>query len=157
MAAHLKDEKERDRRIKLVGDYFLQTGKSTREISKYFTENYFDISNKTVSVYIKEYLNKYKEKANEIMELIDNNKSKSIEDEEVVDRVFNTADLILSGKSLEETAKILNVSYKTCERDISYRLKALADRSQPLREYYILVKDKLYSNQVEELNKGRKK
>lgn len=46
MAANLKDPEERERRIELVGEYFFQTGLSTREIAAHFSEKDFKISNK---------------------------------------------------------------------------------------------------------------
>ena len=44
-------EEEKNERIELIGEYFLETGASTREIAKHFSENQFKISNKTVSLY----------------------------------------------------------------------------------------------------------
>ena len=40
------------RRVKEVADYAIETGASTRQISKYFTENRFKISNATVCTYL---------------------------------------------------------------------------------------------------------
>ena len=43
-------EEEKNSRIELVGEYFLKTGKSTREIAKDFSENYFEISNNFIAL-----------------------------------------------------------------------------------------------------------
>ena len=56
MARTVDNEDERLRRIIMVGKYVAETGSSTRKTAKYFTENYFPISNYTVS----DYCNRYK-------------------------------------------------------------------------------------------------
>ena len=66
------DDQERIRRIEIVGKYFLDTGSSTRDIADYISKNHFDISNKTVSVYIKKYAEIHPDKSDEISELINN-------------------------------------------------------------------------------------
>ena len=51
MASNLNDnDEERDRRVELVGEYYLQTpNASVRSTANYFTEHYFTISGATVS------------------------------------------------------------------------------------------------------------
>ena len=64
---------EIEERIDLIGKYFLETGKSTREIAKYFSSNFFPISNKTVSLYIKAYKKNKPQFSNEIDKKIEDN------------------------------------------------------------------------------------
>ena len=55
MAIKLTEE-ERNNRIKMVGEYYINTpNASVRTTSQYFKENYFDISIATVSNYIELY------------------------------------------------------------------------------------------------------
>lgn len=155
MAANIKDESERLRRINLVGEYFVNTGASTREIAKYFSSYYFEISNKTVSLYIKEYMKMNPEKEEEIKKKIDINTEKTIDDSYVVERVLKVARLILDGKTIEEASKELDISYKTAERDISVRLKELGKNDSDLKKYYDAVVKVLHVHQVDALNENR--
>ena len=148
-------EEERIRRIEIVGKYFLETGSSTREISKFISDNYFDISNKTVSVYIKKYAVLHPEVANDINELINNNTEKSIEDPKVRERIFNVSRLILEGHTMEETSKILNVSPKIVERDISPRLELLSKEDEDMKVYFEAVINALHAHQKNALNNNR--
>ena len=64
---------ERLELIRKVGEYFLETGSSVREISKNFKEEYnIEISGKTVSKYIHEYAKIFGKK-DEIESKISNN------------------------------------------------------------------------------------
>ena len=50
MPANIKSDKERERRVEIIGEYFLETGASTREIANYISSSPdydFEISNKT--------------------------------------------------------------------------------------------------------------
>ena len=149
-------EEERLERIEIIGKYFLDTGASTRDIAKYFTDNYFDISNKTVSLYIKEYMNSHSEKKEEIKDLIDNNTEKSIEDLETRERVLTVARLVLQGHTKEEISNELGVSIKTVERDISSRLSMLCEQDEDYKIYYKAVMNSLHHNQVSTIEKNRK-
>ncbi len=149
------DELERLRRIEMVGNYFLETGAPTREIAKYFTENYFEISNKTVHSYIKRYQELHQDKNDEINKLIDNNTEKSIEDPEVRERILKVARLILEGHTKEEVSNILNISVKIVERDINPRLKVLSEHDEDLKMYYDAVINVLNTHQINALNENR--
>lgn len=149
-------EEERLERIEVIGKYFLDTGASTRDIAKYFTDNYFDISNKTVSLYIKEYMNSHNEKKDKIKDLIDNNTEKSIEDLETRERVLTVARLVLQGLTKEEISNELGVSVKTVERDISSRLPMICEQDEDYKIYYKAVMNSLHHNQVSTIEKNRK-
>ena len=66
MAANLKDEEERDRRIVFVGEFAKETGYSTRKLSSILSSSYFKISNATVSDYLHRYMNMKKADADAI-------------------------------------------------------------------------------------------
>ena len=149
------DDQERIRRIEIVGKYFLDTGSSTRDIADYISKNHFDISNKTVSVYIKKYAEIHPDKSDEISELINNNTEKSIEDPEVRERVFKVARSILDGHTIEETSEILGVSAKTVERDISPRLELLSKEDEDMKAYYDAVLNSLHIHQINALDNNR--
>ncbi|MBO6195614.1 MAG: hypothetical protein J6O56_04690 [Bacilli bacterium] len=149
------NEQERLRRIEMVGNYFLETGKPTREISRYFSDNYFEISNKTVYSYIKKYQELHKDKKDDINKLIDNNTEKSIEDPEVRERIFKVARLVLEGYTKEEISEILNISVKIVERDINPRLEMLSEHDEDLKIYYDAVINSLNAHQINALNENR--
>lgn len=150
-------EEEKIQRIELVGEYFLKTGESTREIAKYFSENFFEISNKTVSLYIKEYIKKHEDKKEEIRAMIDNNIDKSIEDLQVQERVLKVVRLVLLGSTKEEIANMLNISVKVVERDISSRFPRLCEIDDNYAIYYDSVMEELHRHQVSTIEQNRKR
>lgn len=125
MMKKLQEDEERRKRIILVGDYVSKTGSSTRNTAKYFTENFFSISNFTVSEYLKLYLKINPEEKNNIYNIIESNIPKSIEDEKIKNRVITASNMILNGYTIEETAKELDSSFWETYRDIHYRLKKI--------------------------------
>lgn len=158
MPANIKSDKERERRVEIIGEYFLETGASTREIANYISSSPdydFEISNKTVHDYIKRYIEMHPEKEDEIKDIINKNTEKSIEDPKVVERVLNVARLVLNGYTIEESAKILDITYKTAERDINPRLKQLGENAPDLKMYYDAVSNVLNKHQINALNENR--
>lgn len=151
MAKKVEDPEERARRIKLVGEYIAKTGASTRKTAEYFTKNYFNISNYTVSDYLKIYkaMCKEEEKA-KIESIIKNNKAQSIEFEEVKTRVLQVADLILAGFTIEEISKSMNVDYWTIYRDIHNRFSKIDP------EKYQEIKNILGERSLDNLNDKNK-
>ncbi len=121
----MNSDEEIQRRIILVGDYVKETSSSTRETAKYFTENYFPISNATVSNYLKKYMKLSRNNKLKIMEIIDENKPKTIKDENIRTRVLKVYDLIKLGFTIEEISLNLNVDYWSIYYDIYKRLKML--------------------------------
>lgn len=124
MAANFTDE-EREERINLIGEYFINNpGVSTRKIAEYFSKNFFKISNATVL----DYINRYK-KNNNLTDEIDNklneNKPKTINDADVKKRVLTCAKLYISGKTLEEISNITNTNYWIIYRDLMVRLEKI--------------------------------
>lgn len=124
MAANYTD-KEREERIILVGDYFMETGASTRQIAEYFSNNFFKISNATVCDYIKKY-KKLKNLDREIEKKIKENSPETISDKNVAKRVLKFAQLYLKdNKTIEEIADETKTEYWTVYRDLTDRLKQL--------------------------------
>lgn len=122
-------EKERQRRIILVGTFFLQTGKSTREIADYFTNNQdinqcFSISYVTVWEYIQKYKELYPNQKDAIDAAIKANTEDTIDDEKVQERMTKAAILHSEGFTIEQIAETLEENYWTIYRDLNNRFKA---------------------------------
>ena len=126
MAENLHDNFiERDRRVEIVGKLFLDTGYSTRKISKLISldERYdFSLSNATVADYILRYKNKHPEHAEQIDSLIEANKGSSVKNKEDIKRVLEVSKLVLMDYSIEDIATKLNASYWVVYYDIHIRL-----------------------------------
>ena len=151
MARTVQDDEERDRRIKLVGRYRVDTGSSTRAIAKHFSETEFPISNATVSAYIEEYkkINSFAKQT--IDEQTYENIPDSIKKPEIRKRTLKVAELIKQGFTIEEITKSLEEPYWVIYRDIVNRLpmidKKLSDSiNQILKE-----------RSLDNLNKNEKK
>lgn len=128
MATTVPSQMERDRRIILVGDYFLNTGYSTRKISRIFSsdnENYFKISNATVCDYINRYKLYYPDKAEQIDSLIEANKGSSIKNPLVIKRLSEVYNLAIRGFNITEISEKLGVGYWTIYYDIYIRLNKI--------------------------------
>jgi len=127
MAKNLgNNDKERLRRIKLVGDYVRRTHASTREAADFFSSTEFKISNFTVSDYLKRYQILFPEKGETVAKVISENKEDTLDDPKVKNRVAMGAVLYMSGLTIEEVAKRLNTTYWTAYRDLHKRLPLLS-------------------------------
>lgn len=165
MAANIKDPEERNRRIQLVGKYFVDTGLPTRPIASYFSENFFKISNKTVYQYIRQYMKMHPEESQNIQEKIENNTEKTITDANTRKRVFLVAKLVIEGYTINEIVDILNssntnedkISIKNVEHDIFIRLKKLAKQDSNIDKIYQLVLINTNSHKITVLHENRNK
>lgn len=165
MAANIKDPEERNRRIQLVGKYFVDTGLPTRQIASYFSENFFKISNKTVYQYIRQYMKMHPEESQNIQEKIENNIEKTITDANTRKRVFLVAKLVIEGYTINEIVDILNssntnedkISIKNVEHDIFIRLKKLAKQDSNIDKIYQLVLINTNSHKITALHENRNK
>mgnify|MGYP002587344150 FL=1 len=165
MAANIKDPEERNRRIQLVGKYFVDTGLPTRQIASYFSENFFKISNKTVYQYIRQYMKMHPEESQNIQEKIENNTEKTITDANTRKRVFLVAKLVIEGYTINEIVDILNssntnedkISIKNVEHDIFIRLKKLAKQDSNIDKIYQLVLINKNSHKITALHENRNK
>ena len=149
MAKKVETDEERLRRLLLIRDYALlkianNETFSTRSIANYFNEHagehdYFKVSNNTVSDYI-ERLKKIDHKSYiKIREILDENKPKTINDEEVITRIEKVIKLILEDYTIEEIATILEESPNTINKDINTRLIRMDIDKETLKK----VKEKL--------------
>lgn len=153
MARTVDNDEERLRRIIMVGKYIADTGSSTRQTAKYFTENYFPISNYTVS----DYCNRYKKiepaLKDKIISSMNDNKPSSVEDEKVIKRIKQVVKLLKDGFTVEEIANALEISYWTIYRDISSRLNKLVG-TEITKEEFQEIKNILNLNSSSNLNVG---
>ena len=150
MAANLKDEEEKDRRIIFVGEFAKETGYSTRKLSSILSSSYFKISNATVSDYLHRYMNMKRTDADAIRKTIEENKDVGIENERVRQRVIKSCNLIMEGYKIEEISELLGESYWTIYRDITSRLKQLDE------DKYIEVKEELSKRSMENIEQRHK-
>lgn len=129
MASKISDE-ERERRIYLVGTFFIEEESSIRKTAAFFTENFFPISSATVHDYLNRFINKYPNTKEQVLSIIESNKEDSIESREVRERVLKNLKLALSGYTVEEISASTNTSYWTVYRDLKERLPKINE------EYY---------------------
>lgn len=118
-------ENEREERIKLIGDFTYETMASTRETAEFFSKNFFKISHVTVHTYLKKYIKYFPDKASKIIEVINNNKPSTIDDENVKIRVLKNAKYLLEGYPIEQIAAITGCNYWTVYRDVTTRLEKI--------------------------------
>lgn len=128
MAERLFDDFERERRTEFVGKLFLETGYSTRTLSRIISSDEridFKISNATVSKYINDYRDKHTEKAEQIDCLIEANKGATVDNPKDVERIYQVVKYILDDYSIQDIADKLKESYWVIYYDINIRLKKL--------------------------------
>lgn len=131
MAANVSSEEERERRIILVGNYFLENPTaSTRSAAKYFSENFFKISNYTIHDYLQRYKKMIFSKDDDavlaINKIMEDNKPETIDSEDVRKRVLINAKMFLDNNmTIEEIANATGVSFWTVYRDLKQRLALL--------------------------------
>lgn len=140
MARKVESEDERLRRIFLIRDYVLtkiEKGEkfSTRSIAKYFTDNdFFSVSNNTVSVYLNSLAKLDPISYEKIQKVLEANKPKTINDEDVKIRINMAVDLLLQDYTMEEIANRLGVSTNTIFRDLNDRLEKMNYDSHKLEQ-----------------------
>lgn len=124
MASKINDI-EREKRIDLVGDFFISERTTVRKTTKFFNDNFFSISSATVYDYLKRYINKYPSKKDIILEILSSNKEESINNETIRQRVLDNSKYALSGYTIEEISSLSNTSYWTIYRDLVERLSKI--------------------------------
>ena len=148
MASKISDD-ERNRRIYLVGTFFLEEKSSIRKTAAFFTENFFSISSATVHDYLNRFINKYPNTKEQVLEIIKSNKEESVESSKVRERVLRNLKLFLSGYTVEEINVSTNTSYWTVYRDLKERLSKISE------EYYNQVLVLLNENKERNLRHGK--
>ena len=128
MAANIKDEEERIRRIMVVYNYYIKTNLSTRKLAEIISENEFKISNVTVNEYLKKAIELISESEKKELQLaLEERKNDTIDNPVVRERVLNAAKLYLDGAYIEDIAEILNSTYFQIYRDLKCRLSKIDD------------------------------
>lgn len=126
MAAIVSNDDERERRVLLVGEYFINNPDvSTRKAALYFSENFFKISNATIHDYLNRFKKKVSTDSSVIDKIMEQNKPESIKDEHVQKRVLEHARLFLNNMTVEEISSLTGNSFWTVYRDLHNRLKNL--------------------------------
>lgn len=151
MAANIKNEDERDRRIIMIGEFIIEHPEmSTRKVAKYFSENYFSISNATVYDYFERYKRMRPDDKQIIEQIMSNNRAKGITDANVVNRVkIVTQKLLDEDKTVNQIAEELNIGFWTVYYDLTERLPLLSN------ELYKLVEEKMNGRVMSNLNKNK--
>lgn len=151
MAANIKDEEERNRRVMMIGEFIIQhPDMSTRKTAEYFTKNFFHISNATVYDYLERYKQMVLKNGDEIRQIMYNHKAKGINDENVINRVkIVTQKLLDEDKTVEQIATDLNIGFWTVYYDLTERLPLLSN------ELYKLVEEKMNGRVMRNLDKNK--
>ncbi len=151
MAANIKDEEERNRRVMLIGEFIIEhPDMSTRKTAEYFTKNFFHISNATVYDYLERYKQMVLKNGDEIRQIMYNHKAKGINDENVINRVkIVTQKLLDEDKTVEQIATDLNIGFWTVYYDLTERLPLLSN------ELYKLVEEKMNGRVMSNLDKNK--
>ncbi len=149
MASTLNSDEERKRRVILVGSLFKETGLSTRKLARLITDNYFPISNCTVSDYMSRYCKLKPSEIDQIKEKIYENTPDSIAKEEVKDRVVKNVSLFENGFTISEIAESINTNFWTVYRDIAVRYQNIDKK-----HFDEVIKPKLLENSKENLKKS---
>ena len=151
MAANIKDEEERNRRVMMIGEFIIQhPDMSTRKTAEYFTKNFFHISNATLYDYLERYKQMVLKNGDEIRQIMYNHKAKGINDENVINRVkIVTQKLLDEDKTVEQIATDLNIGFWTVYYDLTERLPLLSN------ELYKLVEEKMNGRVMSNLDKNK--
>ena len=145
-------EEERLERIKLVGEYYINTkDASVRSTVEYFKKNNMDISTATVSNYIELYKKLYPNKAKKVQDIISSRTPKTVDDKKVRERVLKEAKMVLEGFTIEQISELTDTEYWVVYRDLGPRLLKVDI------ELYAVVCTILNQNSLDNLNHNNKK
>ena len=125
MNGHVTDE-ERKKRIKRVLE-LTSEGKSYRECANIMKAEGFKISHVTVKDYVERGKMIDNQMYLESIKTIENNKPKSVNDEDVLIRIKQVYELLKQGFTFEEIAKNLNSTPFIVYRDFKKRISLLTD------------------------------
>lgn len=155
MAANIKDEEERNRRVMMIGEFIIEhPDMSTRKTAEYFTKNCFPISNATVYDYLERYKQMVLKNSDEIRQIMYSHKAKSVEDDAVTERVMLvTREFIEKNKTVKIIAHELDLSPWTVYYDLKIRLPLLNEQLSNL------VNEKMNEDVMQNLknNESKKK
>ena len=137
-------DEERVKKTHEIADYIIENKASTRKAGLRF-----GISNATVSDWMNYTLKKIDSKKYiMVCAVLKQNKPKTIKDESVSERVKSAALLIKEGFTVEEIAKVLDVTINVINEDLQTRLEKI---DKELFEEIKLIQSK---NSANNLNRG---
>ena len=147
--ARTYQEDERNYYIDLVGNYFLNEDEpSIRKCMAYLNENNIVLSVTTIRCYINTFVKNNPQKGLDILKKLDTNKPKTIDDDNVKNRVLKAAKMIKENKTIEQIAKCLDSTSNTIYKDLTVRLKKLD------QDLYNQIKPILKEHSISNLNIG---
>jgi predicted DNA-binding protein YlxM (UPF0122 family) len=160
MAKNLKDDELRNKRVLEVAEYVKRTKASTRQTAKYFTENFYAISNATVNDYLRNRLSKLnKELYLEINKIIANNTPKTVETVEVRKRVYSAVSLLFKDYTIAEIAEELHSTVDIIYDDLTNRLPKIENNYDILyhvKEYIPSMEESISNDVKNQLAKHRR-
>lgn len=145
------------KRVKEVADYTIETGASTRQVAKFFTENKYKISNATVCSYLSQRLPRIDPTRYVLVKpIIDKNTPKTVETVEVRKRIYSATSLLLRGLTIPQIVEELNIGRLENEQvtfdiiydDLTRRLQRIEKDPAILAD----VKRRLAENRLDTLN-----
>lgn len=145
------------KRVKEVADYAIKTGASTRQISAYFTENRFPISNATVCDYLNKKLPQIDgERYRLVKAVIEKNTPKTITSIEVKKRIYQAVFLLLQGLTIPQVVEKMNkqeefsmkITFDIIYDDLTKRLPKIENDSSIIEK----VQSCLQRNRLSTLN-----
>ena len=144
------DEEKRLELINRVGKYFLYSKErpSCRGCVKYLKDNGISISSTTVQDYLHRFIRMNPSVADIIYEIIDGNKPKTVEDENIKNRVLMVSNMIGNGLNVEDVVNKTGYTKDIIYNDITKRI-FLLDVDLGLK-----VKEVLETHRLENLMHG---
>lgn len=145
------------RRVKEVADYAIETGASTRQIAKHFTETKYKISNATVCSYLSQRLPRVDAARYVLVKpIIEKNTPKTVETVEVRKRIYTATSLLLRGLTIPQIVEDMNLTRLDGEKvtfdiiydDLTRRLQTIEKDVAILED----VKKRLSENRLDSLN-----
>jgi len=143
-------EEERLELINKVGKYFLHSKErpSCRKCVEYLKNNGISISSATVQDYLHRFIKENPSVADIIYDIIDGNKPKTVEDENIKNRVLLVSNMVANGLSINEVVTQTGYTKDTIHNDITKRI-FLIDVDLALR-----VKESLDNHKLANLMHG---
>lgn len=161
-------EEELEKKILMVVDYIIETKCSTRKAAKYATENGFPISNVSVHNIIHKKLPAIDmEKYQKVVEILNANTPKSIEDAKIKIRIYSAAAYALQDFTIPEITKMLASTPDIIYDDLTSRLPRLdislakevkiklqEHKLENLGQYKAGVPNEVIENQISDISRG---
>lgn len=165
--SHLPEEEMKEK-ILMVVDYIIETKCSTRKAAKYASENGFPISNVSIHTIIHKKLSKLDmKKYQQVIEILNANSPKSIDDAKIKIRVYSATAYVLQDFTIPEIAQMLDSTPDIVYDDLTSRLPRLdvklskevkrklqEHKLENLRQYKAGVPIEVVDNQITDFSRG---